>query len=404
MAKTFRRGDRLNVHVDRLSVGGRGVARHQGLVIFIDLAAPDEDVEIELSNVKKNFAEARLIRVIKTSPHRVTPPCPVAGVCGGCNWQQVSYPEQLKQKRALVIESLRKFSGFALSEQQVAEVVASPNEFRYRNRIQLHHSGPRAGFHKRGSHEIVDIDDCPITEKKIACEIPRIKKEFVHRKAGRIELYLSQDGEFSVRDLSSTDERAADNQNLDEVGPAFAQVNTAQNIRLIDFVIERLKISVDRSRPAKIYDLYAGSGNFTFPLARALPELPLIAVELNKESVERATAVIERDFKHHRDICFVQSDVGAYLAGHSLGNEIVSQASAVLLDPPRTGCGPEVMASLASARPQEIVYVSCHPVTLSRDLQALSQCGYGVEVIQPFDMFPQTDHVETVIHLRLDPS
>src|SRR4051812_39963877 len=119
----MKRGDRLTVHIDRLAVGGRGVARADGLVIFVSDAAPDEDAEVELTLVKKNFAEARLLRVLKASPARRAAPCPVAAVCGGCSWQHISYDEQLKQKGQLVTESLKRHSGF--SEFTVEAVVPS---------------------------------------------------------------------------------------------------------------------------------------------------------------------------------------------------------------------------------------------------------------------------------------
>jgi 23S rRNA (uracil1939-C5)-methyltransferase len=165
--RKLRTGDVMTVNIDRLSIGGRGVTRHEGLVIFVPDSAPGDILEIKLSFVKKNFAEGRIERILTPSLERIQPPCPVAGVCGGCSWQHISYAEQLKQKHALVIEALRKFSGHfdplkpELLIEKVSAVVPSPSEFRYRNRIQLHHApgvrGAHLGFYKRGTRQIVDI-------------------------------------------------------------------------------------------------------------------------------------------------------------------------------------------------------------------------------------------------------
>lgn len=386
-SKRFKRGDRLKVKIERLSAGGRGVARADGLVIFVPGVAPDEKVEIELTAVKKNFAEAQLRHVIVPGPARVFPPCPVANVCGGCNWQHIAYHEQLRQKRLLVAEALRKFSGFEINEDFIAETVPSPKQFRYRNRVQLHHSGPRIGFFKRASHEIVDIDDCLITEEKLAAEIPRLKKELAHQKKGRVELYLTTTGEPALRKSHvNSDEGGA-------TGPAFSQVNTAQNEQLVRSVLGIFQeiLASDKSQ-RRIFDLYAGSGNFSFPLAEAFNDVPITAVELNAESIRHANSQLQRS--NLGNLSFKEADVEEYLKSESPAENDI-----VLLDPPRTGCSKEVISILAESAPAHIVYVSCNPVTLARDLRPLHDVGYSLVSVTPFDMFPQTDHVEVLTHL-----
>ena len=388
-AQKPRRGERLTVHVERLAVGGRGVARHNGLVIFVADAAPDEEAEVEITFVKKNFAEAELVCVIRPSPSRIQPPCPVAGRCGGCNWQHIDAATQLTWKRQLVLESLQKFSGFAVDDSIIAATVPSPKAFRYRNRVQLHHSGPHMGFFARGSHDIVDIDDCPITDERLSSQIPALKKEFEHAKAGRFEIFVKPSGGTARMD------RAA-------VGAAeapFSQVNTEQNENLIAEVLRLVAKHLGSSRT--VYDLYAGGGNFTFPLAERFPETKLVGVELNSESVrlakKRATAENARvEFYEASVDDFVASQTNSKDAPAELGRN-----SFVILDPPRTGCGPGVMENLSQLKPQTILYISCHPVTLARDLKPLSEAGYKLESVQAFDMFPQTDHVETVAVLTL---
>lgn len=363
------------------------MARADGLVIFVPAVAPEEEVEIELTVVKKNYAEARLVRVIVAGRARVNPPCPVANVCGGCNWQHIAYEEQLRQKRLLVAEALRKFSGFEISDELIKDTVPSPKPFRYRNRIQLHHSGPRLGFFKRASHEIVDIDDCLITEETLTAEFPRLKKELAHAKKGRVELYLSTSGKPELRGKTEpTDEENA-------AGPAFSQVNTAQNEQLIQEVVSIFQKLVTQKKYQRIFDLYAGSGNFSFPLAETIRDIPITAVELNHESVIRANSLLQSS--DHKNLRFEESDVAEFLK-----SEPPTERDLVLLDPPRIGCSTEVMSILAEKKPEQIVYVSCNPVTLARDLRPLHDVGYLLMNVTPFDMFPQTDHVESVTHLK----
>ncbi len=379
---SFKRGSKIKLHIDRLSVGGRGVGRSEDLVIFVPDVCAGEEVEVEITNVKKNFAEGRLVSILKASPSRIVPPCPVAGVCGGCNWQHIAYDEQLQTKRELVRESLRKFSGFDVSaESLVQPVIASPRPLRYRNRIQLHHRPGLIGYYKRGSHALVEIDDCPIAEEIIANEIPRLRDSL--KGSGRIEVYVSEDETVHTRGGGqSADE--------DEGGLSFAfsQVNTQQNRNLVSVVISTFMTKLMDFDDPVIFDLYAGSGNFTFPLAKAFPSAKMTAVELNAESVTRAR---EQTTALKHDIRWVQNDVGSFLAGVELPH-----GAAVLLDPPRAGCDPQVIQKLASSKLSLVLYVSCHPVTLSRDLKTFRELGWTLESVQPFDMFPQTDHVETL--------
>lgn len=394
------RGDKITIHIDRLSVGGRGVGRAGELVIFVPDVAPDEDVEIEIVAIKKNFAEGRLLTVLKASAARIQPPCPVAGVCGGCNWQHVSYVEQLLQKRSLVRESLRKFSGFDVSQDSLVHpVVASPKPLRYRNRVQFHHANGELGYFRRNSHQLVSIDDCPIAETQIAALIPSLKREMAAQSPGRIEVFVADNDQVHVRgpDAKESDERDQDDQE-GGLGFAFSQVNTQQNRNLVASVVSKFVMKfLDHEKPV-LYDLYAGSGNFTFPLANAFPKASITAVELNRESVARGEKQSAEKLAG-RDIRWELSDVGAFL----LNNELAA-GSGILIDPPRTGCSPDVIAKLVCSPFEFLIYVSCHPVTLARDLKPFAQAGFMLESVEPFDMFPQTDHVETLVVLTRSPS
>ncbi|RYZ65068.1 MAG: class I SAM-dependent RNA methyltransferase, partial [Proteobacteria bacterium] len=357
-----------------------------------------ELIETEIIFTKKSYAEGRLLRILEKSESRVVPPCPVAGVCGGCNWQHLDYSTQLNWKRELVRESLSKFSGFDVSsDEAVQAVVPSPDEFKYRNRVQFHHQNGRFGFFQRGSHRIVDIDDCPITEEAITSLIPDFKTQFGSKPPGRFEAYVSQEGPVRTRGPGLQDgESSEDTNDQEEPGGlsfSFSQVNTKQNVNLLRAVVARFQEQAELTadpRALQLYDLYAGSGNFTFELLQAFPEATVTAVELNAQSVARGNELAQSAYPT-RKVRWHQADVLAFLKG----NEI-SPGALVLIDPPRSGCDPEVMQILASSKISYLAYVSCHPVTLARDLKFMKEAGFELVHTQPFDMFPQTDHIETL--------
>ena len=435
--KRFNVGDVHELTIDRLAVGGRGVGRLDGLVVFVSDVAPQELVEVELTHVKKNFAEAQLVRVVRPSDSRVIPPCRYFGTCGGCDWQQVSYPEQLKQKRGFVVDAIRKFSKFNITDEQILSTVASPNEWRYRNRIQLHHRTSSSGasllgFHGRASHQLVDIEDCLITETALTERLGTLRKKLKDAPAGRVEIYTSEDGEVQTRDtfsdtqMNDTSEQKKNTtptRNLPgarSAGPVqrpaaapqpppFSQVNTLQNTHLIQHCIEQIKSHSTPSDHPHLLDLYSGHGNFTFPLANEFPAAQITAVELNADSVKLGYQLTKTRRLAWR-VKFVAADVAEFL---SRPKEENLDAPIVLLDPPRSGCDVEVIRSISALKPQLIVYVSCHPVTMARDLGVFfdlttqmrtdaddQTSDYELLQVTPFDMFPQTDHVESVAVLR----
>ncbi len=439
--KRFSVGEIHELTIERLAVGGRGVARLDGLVVFISDVAPNDVVEVELTLVKKNFAEGQLIRVIKASPSRVEAECVYFGTCGGCAWQHVSYDEQLLQKRGFVLDAIRKFSKFQVTDEQVYSTVPSPNQWRYRNRIQLHHrisssGGSLLGFHARASHQLVDIKDCLITETTLTERLDCLRKGFRNAPAGRVEIYTTESGEVQTRDthsdtqMNDTSEQkknAAPTQNLPGARssapsqrpkavpqpPPFSQVNTLQNTDLIDHCIELIRkfSAPSATDKPRLFDLYSGHGNFTFPMAAAFPAAQITAVELNEDSVKIGYQMTKAK-RLAWQIKFIAADVAEFL-NRPQDKEL--DTPIILLDPPRSGCDVEVIRAIAALQPQLIVYVSCHPVTMARDLGAFFEMtsseksanstgavrsDYELLQVTPFDMFPQTDHVESVAVLR----
>lgn len=386
-------GQQLTVSIEKLAIGGSGIARHDGFVVFVPDSAPGDKLLVEITTKKKNFAEAKIVKILEPGPSRRTPPCPIADRCGGCNWQHVEESEQRQQKQIMVQEILKKF--LPGRELPFLPLQSSPLSLRYRNRIQPKYLRGRFGFFGRRSHEIVEAKDCLITEEKITAEFAKIKSELDakslnHKETQRLEVYLDQ--YENVKWLLMGEEK-------DGVG--FSQVNRFQNEDLIRTVLDWSK----GSNYERIFDLYAGGGNFTFPLAAQYPTQQIIAAELDSKLVQRAKEKIEKDSSLSKRTQFYLSDVESFMKKTKF-----QPKDLVLLDPPRAGADEAVMTALAKASVEKIIYISCHPASLARDVkyffaaqeQTSSSRKLKVTRIQCFEMFPQTDHVETIAELAVD--
>lgn len=374
----------IKIKIEKLAIGGAGIARHDGLVIFVPQAAPEDELLVEFTNKKKNFAEAKIVEILKPGPSRRTPPCPVANVCGGCNWQHITEEEQRRQKESLVLETIKKFNPTLAFE--YLPLKESPRVFRYRNRIQPKYHNGKFGFFMRNSHDIVEITDCPITEEVLTAKFPEARAFAEAKKSKdllRMEMYISEQEEVRFGLITDEDD-----------GIGFSQVNRFQNEDLLKTALEW----AGEHDYEHVFDLYAGSGNFTFPLAAKYKNSAITAVELNPKLVERGRAQ-----NKDKRLRYFLSDVESYMKRATVGKQDL-----VLLDPPRAGASEYIMRALAASQAKKIIYISCHPVSLARDLKWFFEWSqklghkYQLAKVQAFEMFPQTDHVETIAELRVD--
>jgi 23S rRNA (uracil1939-C5)-methyltransferase len=378
----------IQVKIEKMAIGGAGIARHDGLVIFVAQAAPGDELLVEITTKKKNFAEANILKIIKPGPGRRETPCAVANVCGGCNWQHITEEEQRHQKESLVLETLKKFN--PQLEFQYLPIKESPRVLRYRNRIQPKFNSGKFGFFARNSHDIVAINDCLISEEALTAKFPEVKNWAEEKKSKetlRMEMYISDQEEVRYGLITDEDD-----------GVGFSQVNRFQNEDLLQTALAWAKIEEGKPDYTQVFDLYAGSGNFTFPLLEQFKNSQITAVELNSKLVDRGRAS-----NKNKRLKYFLSDVESYLKRAS-----ITQNDLVVLDPPRAGASEYIMRALASAKPKKIIYISCHPVSLARDLkwffdwnQRLGH-NYRLSRVQAFEMFPQTDHVETIAELVVD--
>lgn len=345
----------IQLTISDVAFGGSGVARHEGMVVFVPFTAPGETVTARIVRRKKNFAEAELITVENPSPERVEPRCPYFGRCGGCSYQHISYPEQLRIKAGQVEQTLLRVG--RLAEVPMQTIIGSPAEYEYRNRIRVHVAGGVAGFFAQGVHALIDVEQCPIAAPEVNRALFKLRRSSV------------EEGDYSLRARGG--------------GPFFEQTNPAVAGLLVDLV-ER---SVRRTQ-ALLLDAYCGAGLFARRLAPLFEKV--VGIEENEHAVELA----RRGAAPHEH--YIAGDVAEHL-GDVLSAHDASRAT-VVLDPPATGITPRVADLLLGGCPSEIVYVSCNPATLGRDLAALSS-AYRVTAVTPVDMFPQTAEIEAVAHL-----
>ncbi len=388
-------GETLDIEILRLARGGKAVGRMpDGRIIFVAGGTPGEVAKVELTKITGKVVEGRFIKAVTPSPHRRAPPCPVYLKCGGCPWQHVEYTEQVEQKAAILRETLKR--GHALRDSDGAterKFVASSTEWNYRSRITVHVRRGEVGFMRRESHDFVPVSDCLIAHRGLV--------------------------DFARNNQPAGSERfqVTDSAEGPRLGGAFTQVHLEQNVALQKRVTELMSAYVQQQSAQtdiRLIDLYCGNGNFTYPLVQALRQerptavIDAVGVELSAESVRSAQAqasTLGLPFGPHFNLRFENADVAQWIRHEKVvaGSRTTEM---ILLDPPRVGCDSEVMASLARRKPGLIVYVSCDPSTLARDVSrfhefsATSGSEYRVSEFGGFDLFPQTDHIEAVLVLE----
>ena len=369
-------GQRHVVTVDDLAFGGEGVARLGEFVVFVPFALVGEEVEVELVEVKRRFARARLLAVRRPSPLRVQPRCPHFGECGGCQYQHLVYEEQLRVKHKQVGDLLERLGGFARAV--VAPVKPCPAPYGYRNRIMIRSQWNKPeqrlviGFLRHDCGLVVDLEECAIAEPLLNEQIRRVRAHPPPKGGLKAVLRIQPEGWELPRD-------------------SFFQNNFHLLPELVATVRERLQAAGTRY----LVDVYCGVGFFALELADLVTAFA--GVELDRLAIQAARRNAEARGATN----------GEFLAGQAeellpaLLARFPAAASSLILDPPRRGCVPASLTALRAAGPQQILYVSCHPATLARDLKALCAEGrYRLEQVIPLDMFPQTQHVECVADLR----
>jgi 23S rRNA (uracil1939-C5)-methyltransferase len=446
----------IEVPITDLSASGEGVGHwgEERRVVFVPDTVPGDRITARLTFVKRSYAHGILIEVLEPSVHRTKPQCIVADKCGGCQWQSTTYQYQLAAKQNQVVQALERIGKF--SNPPVEPVLAAPSEFRYRNKATYPLSfkidnGQRkvqAGYYQKRSHRIINLNQCPVQDERLNPLLAGIKLAIQHqdwsiyneqshkgelrhlslrigRRTGEIlltlvartgknligldtqaQLWMKQypglvgvcvnvNGDRTNRIFGSDTTCIVGQPFVRETfagltlhinSNTFFQVYTEQAEAVVQVILDHLKLKGHET----VLDAYSGIGTLTLPLARVARHC--LGLEVQAEAVEQA----QQNAKLN-DIANVEFQVGTVEACLA---DIELEPDVVLLDPPRKGCEPAVLENLILRKVPRIVYVSCNPATLARDLQQLCQNGpYRLTRVQPADFFPQTAHVECIAFL-----
>jgi tRNA/tmRNA/rRNA uracil-C5-methylase (TrmA/RlmC/RlmD family) len=387
----------LELEIGSLTNLGAGVGRVDGWVVFVPFALPGERVRARIYKNHKNYSDADLVEVISPAPGRVEARCPLFGRCGGCQYQHLAYPEQLEWKRRQVAELLEKMAGVSFPVDPVAE---SPRQYGYRSKITPHYQRPRQGevgaigFLRAGSrHALVDVERCDIAMEEINGELAaaraRAREKGASLKNGATLLMRASEG----RVLTNAAETA-----VETVGDLRFEFRAGDFFQNNPFILPEFTRHVVGEAAAggarHLVDAYCGSGLFGICAARKFETVT--GVEVAAGAVERA----ERNATLNglTNCRFTAADAKEIFASVTSAPE----ETAVVIDPPRAGCDAAFIQQLTSFAPARVVYVSCNPATQMRDLTLLADGGYRLQRVRPFDLFPQTRHLECVMTLVLE--
>ncbi len=401
--------DVYEVELTTLVYGGDAMGRlPDGRAVFVPFALPGEKVRLHLIEQKRNFARAELLEVIVPSPRRIVPRCLHFGICGGCDYQHLSYEDQLEVKTDILRDQLQRIAG--ISDPPIKPMVPSPSPWYYRNTIQFHLTPDgKLGYFESDIPRVFAISECHLPEAAINDIWPVLEVEPLPGLE-RIELRADASGEVLMALESSTPETpefevdlplsavhlspeglvvlAGDDHIILEVlgrpfyvsAPSFFQVNTPMAAAMVRYLLDNLPLTPQ----AVLMDLYAGVGLFSAFLAGTVARV--VAVEVSPSAVQDFATNLEE---------FDNVDIYEGAAEEILPS-LQAQPDVVVVDPPRAGLERQALDALVRMAPSTIAYVSCDQATLARDAKRLIQAGYRLEQITPFDLFPQTFHIESI--------
>lgn len=436
------------LYIEKLVYGGDGLGHQDGKAIFVPFTAPGDTVLYEPVKDKKRFCKARLHKILQKSPYRVRPECPYFTMCGGCHWQHISYREQVLWKHDIFTATLVHHCG--LSVNNVKPLIPSTSCLHYRSRARLRIRWRKkqadVGFFKGRTHSVIPVEHCAVLDQRLDETLKQCRKYLftgsnavargtgliileagdsggvrvildatsasvrksgpslrnnidelrqcreminaactfpvtlmVKERSGVIEVGASQDMPPVIHPVSSKDIRLK----LPPIG--FSQINLGQNRTLVSIVMDAVRETMPR--PSRILDLFCGMGNFTLPLAALCEEIH--GVDSSSASIDAAR--LNAESNNIRNARFSASPVESFTASR----RGMKEWDMVLLDPPRIGAASAVRA-IADAGPPTIIYISCDPMTLSRDMKYLLEAGYSTRWSRPVDLFPHTYHIESI--------
>ncbi len=393
MSNSNKFGKIADVTIERIVPNGYGLAFADGLTFFVSLAVAGDRVRVKINQQKGKLAFAEIVEILEPGSARVEPKCQYFGICGGCDFQQMSYQAQLTAKVGIIHDSLKRLG--KIDFQGEIPIICSPLEVGYRARAQWHaHTRTKKlGYFKRNSHHLIEIENCPVLTDELQNKLIDLRQNLNWAEfwAENVEIETASSHEkvsiYCPEIIEPTAELLFETKNERYFYDAhtFFQGNP--------FLIEDLIEAATRHAEGQTaLDLYCGVGLFTLPLARKFKQVS--GIETNEKSIGFARRNAEQ--ARIMNVEFFNQNVS-----HWLTENTSQKADFILLDPPRTGAEKETIEAILQLKPTQISYVSCDPATLARDLKSLSE-AYRIESITALDLFPQTHHVETIVRIKLN--
>jgi 23S rRNA (uracil1939-C5)-methyltransferase len=361
-----------DLKIEDIAFGGKGVAREQGKAVFVPYTIEGEVVSAEIVREKTQFAEAELLEVKESSPDRVAPQCPYFGRCGGCAYQHIDYEHQLSIKWRQVRDALQRIG--KIRGVPMRPIIPSSSDYAYRNRITVHAQDGVIGFFRRDSHQLIDIEHCPISRDEVNRALEELRGQAHVR-----------DGHYTLRIASQP--------------RVFSQANDDVAQALRDLIVDLVPSNQDL-----LIDAYCGAGFFAKALIDKFDRVigidwdPFAIAAAKKNATEKETYIAGD----------VETELGKVEAVHPnrprvndthTGRLRSIAPSTIIVDPPATGLNGNVRKAMIELAPTTLIYVSCNPPTLARDLRDLHE-KFTIEAVTPLDMFPQTAEIEVVAHLH----
>ena len=406
------------VLIEKLDHQGRGIGKLNDKIIFVNNALPKEEVNVEITLEKKKFYEGKVIDIIKKSNERIESVCPYFYECGGCDLLHVSYENQLKFKQNKVKEILTKYSKIENIQTKIKDIIPSDNIFNYRNKVTFQVK-ENIGFYKRKSYDLIPISKCLLITEKMNEILNIIKENFDLITFDKVVIKDMEDGQImltiylhdskeinKIEQILSSKVKSLniyiENKLYKTIGKsniiaklqdfnflisseAFFQVNLNQTVKLYNKVLEYTQLKPNDL----VLDLYCGTGTIGIFLSPNCNKV--LGIEINSEAVRNANE--NKKLNNISNIDFMVGDT------KDLIKKVNFKPNVIVVDPPRSGLDESVIKDIIKLNPERLVYVSCDPMTLARDLSLLNE-KYEILEVTPVDMFPNTNHVENVVKLQ----
>lgn len=372
---------------------GEAIGKIKGKVVFVPYGIPGETIKAKIVKDEGDYCRAEISEIVEPSSFRENPPCKLFEECGGCSFQHIKYSYQIKLKENVVIQQLKRIGGFENPEVFVKPAIKAEAPYNYRNRADFSINRQRLlGFKMRGTHKFIHVEYCHIMHEKINKILSLLQGKPPKTKTHNVTIrYGVNTGKWLIQPEIDTVELETGQKFYYEKllgkefiisAPSFFQVNTYQAEKLVQAVLDYT------GENRTVIDAYAGVGTFTVFLAQNAERV--IAIE-EARSACRDAGINLKNFDNVTYYCKKTEDI---LLNYDISVDVI------IVDPPRTGCMKEVLDAIAQKRIKKVIYVSCEPSTLARDLKYLKERGYRLIEIQPVDMFPQTYHIESIALLR----